>query len=104
MISKSAAMASGLMLGFGIGGLGIGLVGLLVEYSGIVPVIQLLIWLPLLAILFHFFVKPITGFRFIIDFKFFTVNWVDKNLIRSHIPFGYIVSLIFSITFIPNKP
>lgn len=51
MISKNAAMASGLMLGFGIGigGLGVGLVGLLVEYSGIVPVIQLLIWLPLLA-------------------------------------------------------
>lgn len=44
-------MASGLMLRFGIGGLGVGLVGLLVEYSGIVPVIQLLIWLPLLAII-----------------------------------------------------
>lgn len=51
VISKNAAMASGLMLGFGIGigGLGVGLVGVLVEHIGIVYVIHLLIWLPLLA-------------------------------------------------------
>lgn len=51
VISKNAAMASGLMLGFGIGigGLGVGLVGLLAERLGIVYVIHLLIWLPLLA-------------------------------------------------------
>ncbi|WP_353852741.1 MFS transporter [Dehalobacter restrictus] len=54
IISKNAAMASGLMLGFGIGigGLGVGLVGILVEYSSIVFAINLLIWLPLLAGLF----------------------------------------------------
>ncbi|EQB21997.1 hypothetical protein UNSWDHB_658 [Dehalobacter sp. UNSWDHB] len=51
IISKNAAMASGLMLGFGIGigGLGVGLVGILVEYSSITFAINLLIWLPLLA-------------------------------------------------------
>lgn len=51
VISKNAAMASGLMLGFGIGigGLGVGLVGLLAEHMGIVYAIRLLIWLPLLA-------------------------------------------------------
>ncbi len=54
VISKNAAMASGLMLGFGIGigGLGVGLVGLLAENMGIVYAIHLLIWLPLLAGLF----------------------------------------------------
>jgi FSR family fosmidomycin resistance protein-like MFS transporter len=47
-------MASGLMLGFGIGigGLGVGLVGLLAERTGIVYAIHLLIWLPLMAGLF----------------------------------------------------
>ncbi|MFZ5644902.1 MAG: MFS transporter [Bacillota bacterium] len=51
VINKNAAMASGLMLGFGIGigGLGVGLVGMLVEHMGIVYVIHLLIWLPLVA-------------------------------------------------------
>lgn len=51
VIRKNAAMASGLMLGFGIGigGLGVGLVGLLAEHMGIVYAIHLLIWLPLLA-------------------------------------------------------
>lgn len=54
VISKNAAMAAGLMLGFGIGigGLGVGLVGVLVEHMGIVYAIHLLIWLPLLAGLF----------------------------------------------------
>jgi len=51
VISKNAAMASGLMLGFGIGigGMGVGLVGLLAERLGIVYAIHLLIWLPLVA-------------------------------------------------------
>jgi FSR family fosmidomycin resistance protein-like MFS transporter len=50
-IYENAAMAAGLMLGFGIGigGLGVGLMGLLVEHMGIRFAIQLLIWLPLLA-------------------------------------------------------
>ncbi|MDF9408419.1 MFS transporter [Pelotomaculum isophthalicicum JI] len=51
VISKNAAMAAGLMLGFGIGmgGLGVGLVGLLAEHAGVVYTIHMLIWLPLLA-------------------------------------------------------
>jgi len=51
VISKNAAMAAGLMLGFGIGigGLGVGLVGLLAEHIGIVYTIRMLIWLPLFA-------------------------------------------------------
>lgn len=51
LISKNSAVASGLILGFGIGtgGLGVGLVGLLAEYRGIVFVINLLVLLPLLA-------------------------------------------------------
>lgn len=54
IISKNAAMAAGLMLGFGvgIGGLGVGLIGLLAESMGIVHTIHWLIWLPLLAGLF----------------------------------------------------
>jgi len=54
IISKNAAMASGLMLGFGIGigGLGVGLVGILAEHYGVSFAINLLIWLPLLAGLF----------------------------------------------------
>lgn len=59
VISKNAAMASGLMLGFGIGigGLGVGLVGILAEHMGIVYAIHLLIWLPLLAGLFGIGIK-----------------------------------------------
>ncbi|MEM5787848.1 MAG: MFS transporter [Syntrophobacteraceae bacterium] len=51
LIPKNAAMASGLMLGFGIGigGLGVGLMGLLVEYAGIERAIHTLIWLPFVA-------------------------------------------------------
>lgn len=51
IISKNAAMAAGLMLGFGvgIGGLGVGIVGLLAEHLGITSVINILIWLPLVA-------------------------------------------------------
>jgi FSR family fosmidomycin resistance protein-like MFS transporter len=58
-LPKNAAMASGLMLGFGIGigGLGVGLVGLLAQHAGIVYAINLLIWLPLLAGLFGLALK-----------------------------------------------
>jgi FSR family fosmidomycin resistance protein-like MFS transporter len=51
VISKNAAMAAGLMLGFGIGigGLGVGLMGILVERTGIDPAMNLLICLPFLA-------------------------------------------------------
>lgn len=59
VISKNAAMAAGLMLGFGIGigGLGVGLVGLLAEHMGIVYAVHLLIWLPLFAGLFGLSIK-----------------------------------------------
>jgi len=59
VISKNAAMAAGLMLGFGIGigGLGVGLVGLLAEHIGIVYTIRMLIWLPLFAGLFGLSLK-----------------------------------------------
>ncbi len=59
IISKNAAMASGLMLGFGIGigGLGVGLVGLIAERIGIVSAINLLILLPLPAGLFGLIIK-----------------------------------------------
>lgn len=51
IISQNAAMAAGLMLGFGIGigGLGVGLMGILVEHFGIDRAMNWLIWLPLLA-------------------------------------------------------
>ncbi len=51
IISKNAAMAAGLMLGFGvgIGGLGVGIVGIFAEHWGGAQVIELLVWLPLIA-------------------------------------------------------
>jgi FSR family fosmidomycin resistance protein-like MFS transporter len=51
IINNNAAMAAGLMLGFGIGvgGLGVGLVGLLAEHKGVVYAVHFLIWLPLFA-------------------------------------------------------
>ncbi|MCL6558213.1 MAG: MFS transporter, partial [Firmicutes bacterium] len=51
VIGKNAALASGLMLGFGIGvgGLGVGLVGVMVARFGIVAAIHFLIWLPVVA-------------------------------------------------------
>jgi len=54
IISKNAAMASGLMLGFGIGigGLGVGLVGILAEHMGIAYAVHLLICLPVLGGIF----------------------------------------------------
>lgn len=59
IISKNAAMASGLMLGIGIGigGPGVGLVGLLAERQDIAFALHLLIWLPLAAGLFALFIK-----------------------------------------------
>jgi FSR family fosmidomycin resistance protein-like MFS transporter len=54
IISENAATASGLTLGFGIGigGLGVGLVGILIEHMGLAYGIGLLLWLPLAAGLF----------------------------------------------------
>jgi MFS transporter, FSR family, fosmidomycin resistance protein len=54
VVYKSAAMAAGLMLGFGIGigGLGVGVMGLLAEYLGLHFVIHTLVWFPLLAAVF----------------------------------------------------
>ena len=51
---RSAAMAAGLMLGFGIGigGLGVGVMGLLAEHLGLRFTIHMLVWFPLLAGLF----------------------------------------------------
>ncbi|MBF0527547.1 MAG: MFS transporter, partial [Deltaproteobacteria bacterium] len=51
IIAKNAAMAAGLMLGFGIGigGLGVGLVGMVAEHLGLDYAIHLLIWMPILA-------------------------------------------------------
>ena len=61
IISKNAAMASGLMLGFGvgIGGLGVSIIGLLAEHAGINYSIHLLIFLPLLAGLLGFGIKEV---------------------------------------------
>jgi FSR family fosmidomycin resistance protein-like MFS transporter len=59
IISSNAAMAAGLMLGFGIGigGLGVGLVGLLAEHKGLTYAIHFLVWLPLFAGLFALGIK-----------------------------------------------
>jgi MFS transporter, FSR family, fosmidomycin resistance protein len=56
IISKNAATASGLTLGFGIGigGLGVGLVGVIIERMGLSYGINLLVWLPLVAGLLAF--------------------------------------------------
>jgi MFS transporter, FSR family, fosmidomycin resistance protein len=50
-IEGNAAMASGLMLGFGtgIGGLGVGLLGILAERAGIGAAIHTIVWFPLAA-------------------------------------------------------
>jgi len=62
IISKNAAMASGLMLGFGvgIGGLGVGLFGIIAEQMGIAYTIHILIWLPLFAGVFALLLKKDT--------------------------------------------
>lgn len=51
LLFRQAAMASGFSLGFGIGigGLGVGLVGLLIQYAGLAVAINLLICLPFAA-------------------------------------------------------
>lgn len=60
LISRNAAIASGLTLGFGvgIGGLGVGLVGMLIEHVGIAPAITLLAWCPLAAALATLLLRP----------------------------------------------
>lgn len=51
LLVRQAAMASGFSLGFGIGigGLGVGLVGLVIQYAGLAFAINMLICLPLVA-------------------------------------------------------
>ena len=53
-------MATGLMLGFGIGigGLGVGVMGLLAEHLGLQFTIHVLVWFPLLAGLFGLSLQP----------------------------------------------
>lgn len=50
-LSKNAAMASGLALGFGtgIGGLGVGLFGILIDFNGVTSAILLMAIIPILA-------------------------------------------------------
>ena len=59
LISKNAAMASGLMLGFGtgIGGLGVGLLGILIDHAGVNFAIILLAVTPLIGAFLSLFVK-----------------------------------------------
>ena len=59
LIRKNAAMASGLILGFGqgVGGLGVGIIGLLSKSFGLPVAIHTLIWLPLIAGLLGFTLK-----------------------------------------------
>ena len=59
ILSKSAAMASGLMLGFGvgIGGLGVAIIGVIAEHVSITYAVDLLIWLPILASVFGLAMK-----------------------------------------------
>ncbi|HHV75246.1 MAG TPA: hypothetical protein GXX41_11515 [Thermoanaerobacterium sp.] len=51
MLSKNTAMASGLALGFGtgIGGLGVGLFGILIDFNGVTSAILLMAIIPILA-------------------------------------------------------
>jgi len=71
ILKKNAAMASGLMLGFGIGmgGLGIGVFGILAEQQGIAFAVNLLIWFPLIAGLFGLTLKSKTSFKDMINRK-----------------------------------
>ncbi|HZK18986.1 MAG TPA: MFS transporter [Clostridia bacterium] len=59
LLPQSAALASGLMLGFGVGvgGLGVGALGFLYDAHGITIVMYLLISLPMLAAFVGFFLK-----------------------------------------------
>jgi len=63
LISRNAAMASGLTLGFGIGigGLGVGAVGVLIERAGVDYAITLLALCPLAAGLLALMLKPRTA-------------------------------------------
>ncbi len=65
IIPKNAAMAAGLMLGFGLGlgGLGVGLVGILVEQAGIENAFLLLASLPLLAAILALGIKTAPGVK-----------------------------------------
>lgn len=65
IIPKNAAMAAGLMLGFGLGlgGLGVGLVGILVEQAGIENAFRLLASLPLLAAILSLGIKTAPGVK-----------------------------------------
>lgn len=59
-VGRNAAMASGLMLGFGIGigGLGVGLIGKLAEYTSVLVAVQTVAWAPLLAACAACFLMP----------------------------------------------
>jgi FSR family fosmidomycin resistance protein-like MFS transporter len=59
IISKNAALASGLTLGFGIGigGLGVGLLGVVADNVGLAYVINMLVWFPLFSGLVAFSLK-----------------------------------------------
>ncbi|MGJ7044872.1 MFS transporter [Thermoanaerobacterium thermosulfurigenes] len=59
LLSKNAAMASGLALGFGtgIGGLGVGLFGILIDFNGITSAILLMAIIPILAGLISLSIK-----------------------------------------------
>jgi len=63
LISRNAAMASGLTLGFGIGmgGLGVGLVGMFIEHAGVDSAITLLALCPLAAGIMALLLKPRTA-------------------------------------------
>lgn len=65
IIPRNAAMAAGLMLGFGLGlgGLGVGLVGILVEQAGIENAFRLLASLPLLAAILALGIKTAPGVK-----------------------------------------
>ncbi|OIO01730.1 MAG: MFS transporter [Desulfovibrionaceae bacterium CG1_02_65_16] len=60
LISRNAAIASGLTLGFGIGmgGLGVGLVGMFIERAGVDAAVSLLAWCPLAAGLLALLLRP----------------------------------------------
>ncbi|AFK87368.1 MULTISPECIES: MFS transporter [Thermoanaerobacterium] len=59
LLSKNAAMASGLALGFGtgIGGLGVGLFGILIDFNGVTSAILLMAFIPILAGLISLSIK-----------------------------------------------
>lgn len=59
IMKKNAAMISGLMLGFGtgIGGIGVSVIGIIVEQKGILTGINILVCLPMVAGLIALFIK-----------------------------------------------